>query len=169
MLFFFFFAWGMLYALLYLNTGFPSFSLTIWENQAAVHPQWLYYVFIEYILFSPNVIALVDPAWTIFSIVFGQNAYAEQFAWKYFHPSFLPSKHESCLSFSLNVESVLFGFMFLKIKTNLRKGIVCLTWSVDLFRVVVLGNLKSSLVCGGVSLQMDQPLLQLSEVFVSRL
>ena len=86
----------------------------------------------------------MDLAWTIFSVVFGQNVYAEQFAWKYFHLSFFSSKHESCLSFSLNVESVLFGFMFLKIKTNLRKGIVCLTWSVDLFRVVVLGNLKSS-------------------------
>lgn len=87
---------------------------------------------------------------------------------KIFSSFFFSSKHESCLSFSLNVESVLFGFMFLKIKTNLRKGIVCLTWSVDLFRVVVPGNLKRA---AGVwrGIFADGYLLQLSEVFVSTL
>lgn len=76
---------------------------------------------------------------------------------KIFSSFFFSSKHESCLSFSLNVESVLFGFMFFKIKTNLRKGIVCLTWSVDLFREVVLGNLKSSWCVEGYLCRWTSP------------
>lgn len=61
---------------------------------------------------NPNIIPLVDRAWTLFSTVFGQDVYADQVAWKYSHSSFIFSVHESWLSFSLNMGIVLWFNVF---------------------------------------------------------
>lgn len=98
-----------------------------------------------------------DLAWTFFSTVFAQGVYTDHVAWEQIHSSsffFFSFAHESWLSFSLNMGIVLFGFMFLKIKTTLewRNGPSHLSYGS--VQSHVSRKFIHQLVCG-VSLQVD--------------